>query len=165
MKPLAERWKIWLAMGLVLIALAHIGIGVRLLLPGSSQVVVSWLAKPTMAAVQTSIQAPIAHPTRTSSPTMPLLPKLSPLPTLAMLPDVTQAHSPVSLPTLAMLPTFVPSPSPISAPALAVLPTATDTPQPAPTSTAQFQGLAAATAFSLTIVHTNDTWGYTRPCG
>jgi hypothetical protein len=57
------------------------------------------------------------------------------------------------------------SPTPISLPTLVMLATATDTPPPSPTPTARPEGSPEGAVFSLTIVHTNDTWGYTRPCG
>lgn len=47
--------------------------------------------------------------------------------------------------------TPVPTPMPTSTP------TKTPTPVPSPTPTSQ--------PIELTVVHTNDTWGYSEPCG
>ena len=70
--------------------------------------------------------------------------------------------------TVAPTALFTPSPVPSSTP---VPPTSTPTPvQPAPTFTPAMAVQPTSTIpadglFQLTIVHSNDTWGYTRPCG
>jgi len=50
-------------------------------------------------------------------------------------------------------------------PTLALIATPTNTPLPSPTPTPKALVLPEETSLALTIVHTNDTWGYTRPCG
>jgi hypothetical protein len=81
----------------------------------------------------------------------------APLPTLVLM--VTSGPTPVSSPTAAPLPTL----------ALMVTsgPTPVSSPTAAPSST-MFPAVSLAetdATFTLTIVHSNDTWGYTRPCG
>ncbi len=53
-----------------------------------------------------------------------------------------------------------PTHTPTIPPTATVVPTPTSSPPPLPTATAQPQVLT-----HITIVHSNDTWGYTLPCG
>jgi hypothetical protein len=57
------------------------------------------------------------------------------------------------------------SPTQTPAPTLVVLSPPTYTPAPLPVPVLQTDGAPKGTALALTIVHTNDTWGYTEPCG
>jgi hypothetical protein len=59
----------------------------------------------------------------------------------------------IELPTLALVLT--------SAPAIVLSPT----PLPTPTATEPVSLVETGAVFNLTIVHSNDTWGYTQPCG
>jgi hypothetical protein len=64
--------------------------------------------------------------------------------------------SPTPSPSPTPVPTHTPSPPP---PTSTPTPVPTSTPTPVPTSTPALQAL------ELTILHTNDTLGYTEPCG
>jgi hypothetical protein len=61
--------------------------------------------------------------------------------------DATDAASVAPLPTLALMVTSAPTPAPSPAVLRPILP------------------VKAGAVFTLTILHSNDTWGYTRPCG
>ena len=71
---------------------------------------------------------------------------MSPKPTPTAQATATQTATATKQPTATATPTAVATPSPSPVP-----PTATPVPQGSP--------------FTLTLLHTNDTWGYTRPCG
>jgi len=83
---------------------------------------------------------------------------------LAVLASPLSAHeSPLAAALLSPLPgtraTAIPSPSPTVAEALV-----TRIPSPSPTVPAPTATVAAG-GLRLTLVHTNDTWGYLLPCG
>jgi len=171
MKDPAERQRNWLAIGVLLLGAVYTMVGVGLLLPGPRQVIVAWIATPTMAQGATAVlarapnQTATAVPAWTSFPTLTLSPSPVSLPTLVMLPTWSLAPTPVSLPTLSVLPTLALFPTPVPLATPGKLPTATDAAGSSSIPPAQPRDLLEGAAFSLTIVHTNDTWGYTRPCG
>lgn len=119
----------------ILLGVGHIVAGVGLLLPEPGRVVVGWVVEPTATLTFTATVTPTRPPMATAAPTRTPSPTARPSPTVAPLPTLAM----LSIPTETPLPTPTPTPGPRDAPEEA--------------------------AFSLTIVHTNDTWGYTRPCG
>jgi len=64
-------------------------------------------------------------------------------------------------------PTPEPSPNPLPVPTNTPLPTPTNTPPPPPTKTPTpvLTSTPAPRPLELTVLHTNDTMGYTEPCG
>jgi hypothetical protein len=135
MKSPGMRTQTWLALVVVLVGLASIAIGVSLLLPGSSQVVAGWLVTPTWTASPTATQTATQVPTRTPAATW------------------------TSQPTATSTPAHTPRPTPV------MLAAAVPTPTPMPKTASESEGAPEGAVLALTIVHTNDTWGYTRPCG
>lgn len=75
------------------------------------------------------------------------------------------ADEPTSTRIVAVLPTLAPptaTPTPLPAtPTLTKPPTVS--PTAAPTQTPKVP--AASKSFEIAIIHSNDTWGYTQPCG
>jgi hypothetical protein len=76
----------------------------------------------------------------------------------------------VATPTEALSPSLTPVPS--ATPTATIRPTNTPSPtetppptEPAPTATQPAAAANPADTFPLTILHSNDTWGYTLPCG
>ena len=132
----------WLVLTVVLLGLASIAVCVTLLLLGSDRATVGWLVTPTWTA------SPVADQTATRAPTR--------TPTARWAPTWTATWTP--RPTATLTATSMPQPT------LAVLATSTPTSTLVPTPISQPEGAPEGTALSLTIVHTNDTWGYTRPC-
>jgi hypothetical protein len=137
MKSPGMRTQTWLALAVVVVGLACIAAGVSLLLPGSKRAVVSWLVTPTWTDFPTATLAATQVPTGT--------------------PTWTPTHTPES--TATSTPTHTPQP------ARTLVATSGPTSAPAPTSISESGDTPEGPALALTIVHTNDTWGYTRPCG
>ena len=73
------------------------------------------------------------------------------------------AMSPKATSTVVAQSTSTPTLTPTLRPTYTSVPTSTPTPLP-PTPTA-VATLPPAEPFTLTLLHTNDTWGYTQPCG
>jgi len=69
----------------------------------------------------------------------------------------TQTPEPQPTATPIVLP---PTPTPSAPPTAKVVPTSTPTPTASPTAAALPVALT-----QITIIHSNDTWGYTLPCG
>ena len=128
----------WLALGAVALGILCAGIGIWIL---------SWSPRPeTLAAGNT----PVPAATRPSLPTaIAAVPSPTPSPTTR-----TQA-TPTASPTRAAV-----QPTPTVAQLTPTAAAAQPTPLPSPTPTLLPEGY-----FYLTIVHSNDTWGYTLPCG
>jgi hypothetical protein len=57
------------------------------------------------------------------------------------------------------------TPTAIQVPTLALMVTSAPTPLPTPTAKQPVSLAETGATFTLTIVHSNDTWGYTEPCG
>lgn len=73
---------------------------------------------------------------------------------------MTPKETPTAVAQSTSTPTLTPTPRPTS--------TATAVPSPTPlpeTPTVTPTPTPAAEPFTLTLLHTNDTWGYTQPCG
>ena len=68
------------------------------------------------------------------------------------IPAAVAEATPTAMATATRHPTYTATPSPSP-----TLPPATPSPTPQPTVRQE--------PFTLTLLHTNDTWGYTRPCG
>ncbi|MBC7252193.1 MAG: hypothetical protein H5T62_18185 [Anaerolineae bacterium] len=58
-----------------------------------------------------------------------------------------------------------PQPSPTPTATATAVAAATSSPTPTSTPTASPSPTSEPSAFELTILHTNDTWGYVYPCG
>ena len=81
-------------------------------------------------------------------------------------PSITTLELTSPLP--AEIPSRLPSPldSPLPAEILSPLPPALDSPLPTPVFAAVSEtDTAPVDGFRLTVLHTNDTWGYLLPCG
>ena len=59
----------------------------------------------------------------------------------------------------------LPTPTAIQLPTLALMVTSVPTPPPTLTAKQPISLAETGATFTLTIVHSNDTWGYTEPCG
>jgi hypothetical protein len=136
----AAQKKRWLALGVIVLGAACIAAGVGLLLPKSGSAVVGRVAAATQTTAPTATETATPVPTWTPTSTATVTPASTETP-----PRAFSTQTPV--PTLALL----------STPAY--------TPEPLPTPAQGAGGPPEGTALALTIVHTNDTWGYTEPCG
>jgi hypothetical protein len=84
-------------------------------------------------------------------------PQITPTLLPASVSHATRTVEPSATPTDALTPSRLPT--------LALLATPTNTPLPSPTPVRNPLVTPEGTSLALTIVHSNDTWGYTRPCG
>jgi hypothetical protein len=106
---------------------------------------------PTLSAVVPSQVSPVPRPPSELTPSAVAPSQVSPLPTPALQPSPSAfAPSQVS-----PLPTPVLQPSPSAVVPSQVSPLPTPTPEPA----------AAPAPNQLLVLHTNDNWGATEPCG
>jgi hypothetical protein len=132
------------------LAIAAIGLGIACTAVGI------WILSGSPGTAETS-RAKVALPTST-----PL--SVSTVTASVPLPTQTPASSPTPFPTATAQATATPTAGPTHTPGQATpTPQVVSTPTPAaaqPTPTAPADG-----RFELTIVHSNDTWGYTWPCG
>ena len=140
--PAPENRRGGLALGVILLGLVCIVVGFGVL---------TWTPRDTSVALAmaTSAISPTVLPVSGSRST--------PTAVTTGAPSATPTVAPSATPTATLMPSRLP--------ALALIATSTNTPPPSPTPTRKAPAAPEGTSLSLTIVHSNDTWGYTRPCG
>ena len=141
--PATRNTTRWLAVAAVVLGIACTAAGI-------------WVLSWSPGTVETS-HAKVALPTST-----PL--SVSTVTASVPLPTQTPASSPTPFPTATAQATATPTAEPTHTPGQA-----TPTPQvvstPTPAAAQSTPTAAADEHLALTIVHSNDTWGYTWPCG
>jgi hypothetical protein len=143
----------WPAPAAILLGLVCIlsGFGLLVWTPGAAPAVVGETALDPVQTVARPVSTNTELLTATDTPA-----RLSTTtgPAAVTFPTVLPTATDPPLPTLSLMAATA-APTAITPPTL--LPTLTET---QPVSLAE-----TGATFTLTIVHTNDTWGYTRPCG